>query len=474
MKKILSVFLATIMIFSCFSVLPASAEEGGLGDVLYSEETVLAAESALKNFVVKNLPERFDGDLEDFKALPEWEKISLMGITPEFLYSSKGSLVWGQLDVFLTDANGKIIYDKNGNTTLKINKSDISLAMINLNIYLQRVFYNLYGGLNLYTVENAVKLANSIGKMFNHAFEELSVANLTGLFGNETPSANEFFEAVSKLSGFDKIVEINWVSKGRSFCEPLVTVLGGEYVNFYSDYYNDGLKLSSKLLEAIVGKFLTVGPIQFILDVLEVFASPAYEYTYREPTLALFTKKIGAFSNSGIPEDELRSFNGLLKLIFCDCDPINKTGCFSVNVEDVDHFCPFEFPIARYNSAADVEENYIYLYYYLNICGVYRGNTAYFKNIQKSIDKNIKLSRADKDKLIAIIDGFFLGNFSNTVDSVIIPLYKENVETVTDSIFDRFRNAVMVLLKRIADYFEYLRKIFSGELDYGQGNSPFN
>ena len=30
------------------------------------------------------------------------------------------------------------------------------------------------------------------------------------------------------------------------------------------------------------------------------------------------------------------------------------------------------------------------------------------------------------------------------------------------------------MLVKIADYFDYLRRLFSGELDYGQGNSPFN
>lgn len=472
MKKCLSLFLSLVMLVSCFSVFNVSAIE--VGDMIYNEESNAASASALANFVVKNLPDRIDADVDELRTTAAWKEINLMGMSMDFLYSGGRPLTWGDLDVFYTDANGNIIYDQNGNTTFKITKDDISLAVQNVNAYLQKVFYKLYGGLNLYTVENAIKLSNVIGKMFNYNFEELSVSNFVGLFGNETPSTNEFFDAVTRLSGLGTIVQANWVSKGRSFCEPLIKVLGSDYITFYSEYYSDGHKLASKTLEAMVQKFLSVGPVEYLLDLLQVCSSAAYEYTYQAPILALFNLKFGAFSNVDLTEDELKSFNGVLRLMFCDCDPIYKTGCFAAEREDVDHFCPYEFPVERYETAADAEECYIYLYYYLTLCGRYRNNYNYFENIKINVLKNNKLEDTDKERINVLIDGFFLGEFQAAIDSAILPLYAENIDTASDSFFDRVKNSMMVFLKKIADYFDYLRKLISGEIIFGQGNSPFN
>lgn len=472
MKKGLSLFLSLVMLVSCFSIFNVSAID--VGDMIYNEESNALAATALANFVVENLPDRIDDDIDEFRKTDAWNKINLMGMTMDFLYSGGRQLSWGDLDVFYTDDNGNMIFDQNGNAILKITKDDISSAVQNVNIYLQKVFYNLYGGLNLYTVENAIKLSNVIGKMFNYDFEVLSVSNFTGLFGNETPSTNEFFDAVTRLSGFGAIVQANWISRGRSFCEPLVKLLGGDYIQFYSEYYSDGHKLASKLLEAMVQKFLSVGPVDYLLDILQVCGSAAYEYTYQAPILALFNLKFAAFSNVDRTEEELKSFSGVLRLMFCDCDPIYKTGCFAAEQEDVDHFCPLEFPVERYNTAADAEECYIYLYYYLTLCGRYRGNYNYFENMKINVLKNNKITDTDKDRLNALIDGFFLGNFQSAIDSAIIPLYSENIDSASTSFFDRVKNSMMVFLKKIADYFDYLRKLISGEIIFGQGNSPFN
>lgn len=471
MKKILSLLLSVLMLASCFSVITVNAAEINLGDIIYSEETVAASEAALKKLVVNGLPNKIESLDQLIGSGAE-----LLGITPEFLYSDEGALIWSTLDVYERDESGNLVLDLTGNPKMIISKDDVTLAMLNLNIYLQRVIYDIYGGMNLYTVKNAIALTNVVGNMFKPDFAELNPKNFADIFGNETPSTNEFFEKVAELSGLGNIVENNWLTKGRSFCEPLVKVLGAEYVTFYSEYYNKGYgnKLASKVLEGMVQKILTVGPIEFAVDLLKAFSSSGFEHSYRDPALALFSHKYAAFTTAGYTEEELMSFDGLLKLIFCDCDAFDATGCYTSTEGSADHFCPFNFPSKRYSSAADDAERYVYLFYYLNICGKYRSNNAYFKSLQNKISNSSKLSSDDKTKLNSIIDGFFLGNFISTVDTAIIPIYKENISTASDSLFDRFRNAMMGFLKKIADYFDYLRKIFSGELNYGQGNSPFN
>ncbi len=466
MKKTLSVLLALMMLLSCFSAFPVSAETGGLADMLYSEETIAEAETALGYFKVENLPYRIDS-FKEFRDSSAWDNVTLMGIDLDFLYSGKGSLLWSELDVFLKDENGKLVYGADGLPVKLISEEDISLAFTNVGLYLQKVLYNQYGGLNMFTVDNAVGLANIIGKIFFPDFVELDPDNFRNYFTNEVPSANEFYKAAATLSGLDRLIDTNWIVRGKGFCQPVVEALGGSYITFLDEYYTDGLLLSSKILEAMVKKLLTVGPIDFAYDLINIFASPSYDITYRVPVLALFTHKIpvlGAY----ITESELNSFNGLLRLIFCNAD------CYSSNSGANYKFCPIDFPTERISATSDKEEVLIYLYYYLNLCGRYKDNREYFDNIITSVRLSSKFSDDDKIKLEALINGFFLGDFDSAIKDAIIPLYKDNITTASTNLFDRIKNAFMTFLKKIADYFDYLRRIFSGELDYGQGNSPFN
>ena len=466
MKKIISVLLALMMLLSGFSVFTASAEDSGIADMLYSEESIAAAESALSLFEVKNLPGHISS-FQEFKKSEAWSKVSLLGIDLDFLYSEKGALHWSELDVFLKDENGKVVYGTDGFPVMLISKDDISLAFTNVGTYLQRIIYNKYGGLNMYTVENAVGLANIIGKIFFPNFVELDVANFKNYFNNEVPSSNDFYKAAIKLSGLDKIIDANWVVRGKNFCEPVVTALGGNYINFLDDYYTDGLVLGSKLLEGMVKKLIAVGPVDFIYDLINTFGSSAYEFTYRTPVLALFTQK-STVIGSYITESELNTFSGLLQLIFCDAS------CYSTKLGEEVKFCPLDFPVDRIRATTNKEDTLIYLFYYLNLCGRYKNNNEYFNNMITALRVSDQFSADDKMKLESLIKGFFLGDFKTAIKDAIIPLYKENITTATTSLSERMKNAFMSFLKKIADYFNYLRKIFSGELDYGQGNSPFN
>lgn len=462
MKKIISLTLSLLMLFSCFSVLTAGAlDAGDIADTLYTEESVAASATALMNLEIKKLPENYDCDI---RSLPAWNEVSLLGMDLDYLYNGKGSFTWGFLDVFTTDAAG--------NKVMKITLDDVKDAFSNLNTYLIRVVYNYCGGIDFYTVENAIAISNFIGELLYPDFVKRDADNFKDLFNNTVPTTNDFYRTIASISGLSEIIEYNWLPKGKNFYKPLIDVLGGTYVDFYEDYYADGVKLGAKVIEGVISKLTTAGPIEFIVDILKSLSSSSYALVYRDPTLALFKLKKDLY-HSVIPSDVMNSLDGLLKLIFCDCDPVKKTGCYS-SANNPTHFCPVEFPVSRFASAADNTEATLYLYYYLNLCGAYKDNAVVINGWKDAINASPSLSKTDKDRIGYIFDGFFLGGVDKMINNVVVPLYKENISTSTDTIFQRFKNTMMNFLKKIADYFDYLRKIFTGELEYGQGNSPFN
>lgn len=466
MKKTLCVLLALLMLLGSFSV-GVSALEINLG-------TIEANSEAMAHFTVKGLPEKFNCSIEEFKTYENgkyWNEINLIGMDLDFLYTNINPLVWSYLDVFHKNPDGTYIYDETGEVKTKITQGEIALTFSTINKYLSNIYYNVYGGLNPYNSENAVALANIIGKVFYRDFKELDVNNFNDYFGSKIPNSQEFFEAVVTLSRLDVLVQNNWCSRGREFCEPVVKILGGTYVEFFNEYYSNGKVLAARILEGMHEKAKIEGPVKVILDIVKAY-SVSYNLVYREPTLALFTHKLERVQNVGSVE-EYQTVSGLLKLIFCNCDPMEKEGCFASKPTDVDHFCPLEFPAARIATSENDEDLLMYLYYYFNLCSAYRGNSDYFANVKKNIRNSSKISDSDKTKLESVVDGYFLNNINSTVDNLVTPYLNENLVPDSTNFFTRLKNSLMSLMKKMADYFDYWLKILSGELDYGQGGSPF-
>lgn len=468
MKKTLSFLLALIMLVSCFGVPSVFAAEE---DETYTEQEVYAAAEAMKYFKVTGLPEGgFAEDIDDLKKTELWNKINLLGMNLDFLYNSNETVVWSRLDVYKKDASGNLVLDELGAPIAMVDKGKIALNLSCINVYTKDLFYSLYGGLKLYTVDNAIAMANALGKTFYRDFESLSADNFRGLFGNETPSAKVFFEAVVTLSKLDVIVQENWCSRGRAFCEPVVNALGGEFVDMYSEHYNNGKLLAAKTLEAFFTKMNIYGPIQTIADAFRAIMA-SYD-NFREPVLALFTHKMADIQGENTVE-YYNSFSGLLEIIFCDCDPVAKKGCFSEDKSGASHFCPLDVPVKRLTSVADDDEFYMFMFYYLNLCGAHRNNSAYIKSLQGKIMSNPIIAAEDKEKVVSIFDGYFLNNMTSVSEKIVTPYLSTLFEPSSEGLFDRLRNSLQVFLKKIADYFDYLYKIFTGKLDYGQGNSPF-
>ncbi len=470
MKKFLSVFLAILMVFSCFGAVCVSAADGE-----YTDEELTEVDDAMKYFKVSNLPESFDKTVQELIAIDAGksaeDRINLLGMDLEYLYTNTAAMMWGYLDVYQKDAAGNLVYDATGNPIMKITKGEVAIMLSSISAYLKDLYYSTYGGLKLYTVNNAVSLSNIIGKMFFREFTPLTAADFNAVFGNRIPSAQEFFEAVVDLSGLDLLIQQNWCPRGSTFCQPIVDLLTGGYTDIYLDNYTDGKVLGARILEGMFTKLNIEGPVSFLIDFVLAYTR-SYETVFREPTLALFTHKIEKILNFEYVS-EYQTFSGLLKLMLCDCDPVAGEGCFSGGTQTADHFCPLEFPTMRIATAGDDDEVMIYLFYYFNLCGAYRNNTAFINNIKSKLDASAVLTAEDKEKVKSIFDGCFLNNIDSTTKTLIEPFIENILQPSTDGIFDRLKNSLQVFLKKIADYFDYLYKIFTGQLDYGEGGSPF-
>lgn len=475
MKKAISLFLAILMVFSCFGAVFASAADDGFTNEDLTNEELTEVDDAMNYFMVNNLPERFDESIKELRvseaSKAKKDRINLIGMDLEFLYSNTDALMWSFLDVYKTDADGNFVYDETGKRVMKITKGEVALMFSSINSYINDLFYVLFGGLDLYTVENAIFLANTIGSIFFRDFEKLDVNNFSGLFGNEVPNSQEFFEAVVELSGLDIIIQQNWCTRGRDFCQPVVEAMGGKYTNIHVDNYANGKELGARVLEGMFAEMKIVGPVAFFVDLIVSF-SRSYETIFRDPVLALFSQKTEKILNYEYIS-EYQTFSGLIKLMFCDCDPLKGEGCFAGPVQDVEHFCPVEFPTKRIATATDNDEVMIYLFYYFNLCGVHRANKAYINTLKDKINNSKLLFSTQKNRVNSILDGFFLNNIDSTTKTLIEPYIQEALQPSPNGILDRLKNSLQVFLKKIADYFEYLRKLFSGELNYGEGGSPF-
>ncbi len=486
MKKMLSILLALVTLLSCIGVPFASA---GLEDGSFSLGDITLASGAAEDLEIQGLPEVFYGDIDEMKETDYWKSISLLGMTPEFLYNDSNPLIWGTLDVFYKDSEGNRVLDEAGNPVLRVTRGSVALTFSGVNAYLKKAFYNAYGGLKLYNVENAIALINVIGKIFYRDFQPLNAANFTNLFGNKNPNAKEFFEAVSELSGLGRLINENWVPRGRSYCEPLINALGGSYAGLLGEHYTDGKVLGARILEGIFSKMCTVGPAKAFLESLQIIVR-SYDY-YRDPIMAIFTHKMEKIGHYETVE-KYNTFSGLLEIIFCDCDPTIGEGCFAEKksyeseedynrrLADVDHFCPLDFPSVRIATAEDEETLMLYLYYYFNLCGVHRNNKAYIGKIKENIGNNKYFNEVERARIQTIFDGYFLNNIKKTSEELVTPYLTESMPGSSSSssssgggFGDRLKNSLMVLLKKIADYFDYLRKLFSGDINYGEGGSPF-
>lgn len=425
MKKTLSTLLALIMIFSCFFCVPVSAAEAAEDDSSMIEDIFNNA-SNMEGFKesLNNATSGFDiKEGSDINKMLADGEISgeMLGISVDFLYNSNDPLFW---DI------------------VSVSKGDIALANANLNMYLRRLLNDKYGGFNLYLMKDdaasryATSIANFLGNMFIPDFEEVTIK----FNGTETISEDEFYGAIVEASRFDDVLQYAWCNRGFDF-RPVLETFGLSSENVLTSEYRDGFRLGKKLVKATISKFLSEGPVNAFLNILRVFSRSYVLYLY-EPIRNLFNQKLAA---GIITEEELRTLEGLLNLIFNNNNP-----------EDTTKLQFATAPTRRFKIANDNTELFLYFIIYSNINSKHKNNSAVIESYKSSIsDERVK----------TIIDVLLRGDLTEFVLDL-SSLVQENINAAPNDILGSIKQFFAQMFKKIIDFFDMWFAILTGEKEY--------
>ncbi|MBQ8503597.1 MAG: hypothetical protein IJ491_04890 [Clostridia bacterium] len=428
MKKAISLILALSMLLSCFMCFTASAEDvvteesSQLDDILNDITNMENFENAVLNSSSGfEFPE--EGDIEVDQMIAEGLIAGeMLGISVDYLYNNTNELFWANVDV---------------------TKDDVAIAMGNLNTYLRRELVEKYGGFNLFSMENnaasvyATNIANFLGNLFYPDFAEVTIQ----FEGSETIDEDDFYGTIVEKSGFGDILQYNWCNQGRFDFRPLIEIWGLNVDNVLKSEFKDGYRLGKKLIPAVINKFMSEGPINALVDIINIYSKSYVAFLY-DATVALFTAKISA----GITDpEELKTMEGLVNLIVNNNNPDDATKLQFVTM-----------PTKRFRIAKDKTELFLYLIIYSNINCRYKNNTYVIEDIKAGIDD---------DRIKSMIDVLLRGDLTAFVADL-GNLFKENLEAAPDDIFTSFANTIAKFFKKIADYFDTLFAIIMGEKEF--------
>ncbi len=368
---------------------------------------------------------------------------------------------------------------ENANTirsTLDIKSSDITLLFGNVNMFLLRMMKSRYSDFRFYTQKNAVSCINFIGNLFYYDFAEVdeSIKLFTNndyvysKDGEDYVDEDIFFQQVAQYSGLIDLIQTNWVEYGdaRANYRPLLLLIGvTEDYLLDSEYYR-GDKIAPAILKAAFTRIMGEGPLAYFTSLLDSL-SRAYLINYYDAIKLLFKQK-----ETLISDDELRTIDGLLNLIFNNNDKneLNKI-----------QFAPL--PQDRLTMAENKSEFYLTLLIYFNINANYRNNREVINNFlqnkvvnngningENTKDEEGNIVYSDKSRLVSIINGICGEDIESVfTDPVLLGLMMENIVGKPDEITNNISEAIARMIKKIADWFQMWIDIFTGKLEFGAG-----
>ncbi len=437
MKKLLCIFMAVMMLFSSVSVIGASAADG-----YAAKNPITDSFDSYEEFVDEN------GDKE------------IYGYTYKFLYEDKGFVDWTKLD---------IRFQKEGIPT-QSTRTSISLALSNMNNHFKRLMTNFFGGDKLYTEEYASDIANFVGKLVYPEFKEVTVK----FPNNATPNEDDFFKFVADASGLVPLIQTNWIDAGIDF-KGFFRAFGIDTNAIISHKYTDGRAMAATLIKGAVTLMMAYGPLEAMYRVLDAFTTNYF--SLYDATTSLFRLKINAGKRVsgtdayGQPNrreytsDELNSIEGFLSFVF----------------DGVTEYEFFTFPRMKMLDVGEKPEKLLCLMMYFAINYRYKNNAdvinglatklkafVYNGSRYKTAGYTDQAIKAATDKFDAMIDIIFKGDVTLDAVAMLSALTQEHIDETPNDILTQLKNWLSKLMRKIADYFDYVLKVLTGEHQYGQ------
>lgn len=529
MKKLLSVFLAVIMIFSCCTLavnalyfetsvetkyadnLKPTEKAADFKNIAYSEiignNGLYAVDeiqnlygvSALNELVGKDFIEVVSAvksttseknetvEIKDKNGKPTGnyitytsttvtnKQLEILGVPVSFVYGDPtSSFFWKNLTAHPEYQEMKLDENDKPIPLADISKADISLLFGDVNMFLLRILKSLYSDYRFYTDENAVKCINFIGKLFYPNFSEYTTGSSIFEFRdyvytqNGASYADEdiFFQKVSDLSGLSDLIQVNWVDYGEARSK-FKPLLSLLGVAEGELLESEYLR-GDKIGPAILKAVFTKIMAEGPLTYfLNIFEplSKTYLIYYYDAIKLLFSQK-----EHLITQEELRTLTGLLNLIFNDNNRSNT---------DKFQFAPL--PESKLAMINDKSEFYLVLLIYLNLNSNYLSNRVAINNLKVSVSNSRipnnetvnasgKKTPGFKTRLIGIINGITSDHlekifYDGTLDSLTV----ENIANKPSEFFGNVKEAIARMVKKIADWFQMWIDIFTGKLEFGAG-----
>ena len=352
MKKVLSLFLACLMILSSFGVTGLAAEEGGsvLDDLLAPinfNAVIVPSDNSKFNgfkFASPNGNPAYSGTLSagnsyGYTEVPELissgviNKADLFGFTVEELYKKTTGIDWLKIQ--------KSTLDDAGMPVLLNDYSSFTLARAYTNKYLTRAFTNRFGkqgSMDLFTLSNFITITNFIGRVIDPYYVDLTPSSVDVPYKSE----KDFYNSVVEKSGLREAMENNWCNSRTLNYRAILDVLGFDYEDEdmlgESKIYN-ATRVSRTLVRSVITRIIQQGPVDYLLGVMGKMIP--YYSAYAAPVKALFNSQIVA---GRIKSSELESFEGLLNLF------LNRN-----NPEDTTKLQIFNLPVEKIKTAVNVD-----------------------------------------------------------------------------------------------------------------------
>ena len=385
MKKLLSVFLAVIMIFSCCTLavnalyLENSVEttyvdnlkpkeslsnvkgityEGIIGENgLFTEEEFRGrynnkqaiselsgndfidalsyvktkSEDKTETVALKDKNGVETGKYVTYKSTTVTKtQLEILGMPLSFMYGDPTStFFWKNLTAYPEYQEKKYDENKNLIPNIEISKADISLLFGDVNMFLLRIMKDLYSDYRFYTDENAVKCINFLGKLFYPNFSEY-------VKGSKIFSQRDYvYTSSSGVPYADEEVFFQKVSDLSGFSD----LIQANWIDYGAvrSKYEPVLSLvgvaSGELLESEYMRGDKMGPKMLCAAFTKIMGEGPVAYflnIFESLTKAYLPyyhtpiKLLFSQKENLISQEELKTLTGLLNLIFNDNDLPDK------------------------------------------------------------------------------------------------------------------------------------------------------